>query len=97
MGSTSVDGDLELLAEARLLRTADLLELADPGFQAELAEFLRVAGELEQPRLRYAALARRAMQALLAGFQIHVPKPVQPAELIAVVSSLAARKAPPSA
>ena len=35
------------------------------------------------------------MQALLAGFQIHVPKPVQPAELIAVVSSLAARKAPP--
>ena len=59
--------DLELLAEARLLRTADLLELADPGFQAELAEFLRVAGELEQPRLRYAALARRAMQALLAG------------------------------
>ena len=37
------------------------------------------------------------MQALLAGFQIHVPKPVQPAELIAVVSSLAARKAPPEA
>jgi CheY-like chemotaxis protein len=32
------------------------------------------------------------MQALLAGFQIHVPKPVQPAELIAVVASLAARK-----
>ena len=37
------------------------------------------------------------MQALLAGFQIHVPKPVQPAELIAVVFSLAARKAPPAA
>jgi signal transduction histidine kinase/ActR/RegA family two-component response regulator len=37
------------------------------------------------------------MQALLAGFQIHVPKPVQPAELIAVVASLAARKAPPVA
>jgi signal transduction histidine kinase/ActR/RegA family two-component response regulator len=36
------------------------------------------------------------MQALLAGFQIHVPKPVQPAELIAVVASLAARKAPAS-
>ena len=59
--------DLELLAEARLLRTADLLELADPAFQAELAEFLRVAADLEQPRLGYAALARRAMQALLAG------------------------------
>ena len=37
------------------------------------------------------------MQALLAGFQIHVPKPVQPAELIAVVASLAARNAPPAA
>jgi ATP-binding cassette subfamily B protein len=36
------------------------------------------------------------MHALLAGFQIHVPKPVQPAELIAVVSSLAARKSPPA-
>jgi PAS domain S-box-containing protein len=33
------------------------------------------------------------VQALLAGFQIHVPKPVQPAELVAVVASLA-RRAP---
>ena len=31
------------------------------------------------------------VQALLAGFQIHVPKPVQPAELVAVVASLARR------
>jgi CheY-like chemotaxis protein len=31
------------------------------------------------------------VQALLAGFQIHVPKPVQPTELVAVVASLAAR------
>jgi CheY-like chemotaxis protein len=31
------------------------------------------------------------VQALLAGFQIHVPKPIQPAELVAVVASLAAR------
>jgi PAS domain S-box-containing protein len=31
------------------------------------------------------------VQALLAGFQIHVPKPVQPAELVAVVASLAQR------
>jgi PAS domain S-box-containing protein len=31
------------------------------------------------------------VQALLAGFQIHLLKPVQPAELIAVVASLAAR------
>ena len=31
------------------------------------------------------------VQALLAGFHIHVPKPVQPTELVAVVASLAAR------
>jgi PAS domain S-box-containing protein len=34
------------------------------------------------------------MRALLAGFQIHVPKPVQPAELVAVVASLAGRTGP---
>jgi hypothetical protein len=60
-------GDLELAAEARLLRVADLLELADPAFQGELAEFLRLAAALRQPRWRYAALSRLAMQALLAG------------------------------
>ncbi|HZM53024.1 MAG TPA: response regulator, partial [Vicinamibacteria bacterium] len=31
------------------------------------------------------------MQALLAGFHLHMPKPVQPAELAAVVASLAGR------
>jgi CheY-like chemotaxis protein len=31
------------------------------------------------------------MRALLAGFQLHVPKPVEPAELAAVVASLAGR------
>jgi DNA-binding response OmpR family regulator len=31
------------------------------------------------------------IQALSAGFQIHVPKPVQPAELVAVVANLARR------
>jgi CheY-like chemotaxis protein len=34
------------------------------------------------------------MRALMAGFQIHVPKPVQPAELVAVVASLAGRTGP---
>ncbi len=32
------------------------------------------------------------LRALRAGFQLHLPKPVQPAELITVVSSLAARR-----
>ncbi len=60
-------GDLELLAEARLLRAGDLLELADPRFHAELDEFIRIAETLRQPRLRYAALCRRALRALMAG------------------------------
>ncbi len=30
-------------------------------------------------------------KALRAGFQMHVPKPVEPAELVAVVANLAAR------
>lgn len=32
------------------------------------------------------------LRALRAGFQLHLPKPVQPAELVTVVSSLAARR-----
>ena len=41
----------------------------------------------------YAATEDR-MRALSAGFQIHVPKPVQPAELATVVASLAKSAAP---
>jgi CheY-like chemotaxis protein len=32
------------------------------------------------------------IRALVAGYQVHVPKPVQPAELVATVASLANRK-----
>jgi signal transduction histidine kinase/ActR/RegA family two-component response regulator len=53
-------------------------------------------GSIPAAALTAYARTEDRMQALLAGFQIHVPKPVQPAELIAVVSSLAARKAPPA-
>jgi hypothetical protein len=58
-------GDREL--EAQVLRVADLLELGDPAFHAELAAFVAAAAGLRQPQVRYAALARRAMQALLTG------------------------------
>lgn len=37
------------------------------------------------------ASAEDRMQALSAGFQMHVPKPVEPAELVAVVANLAGR------
>jgi hypothetical protein len=60
-------GDRELLIEARLLAATDLLELADPAFRAELDEFAGLADATGQPRFRYAALARRAMLALLGG------------------------------
>jgi hypothetical protein len=76
-------GDLELVAEARLLRVADLLELADPAFQGELAEFLRLAAALRQPRWRCAALSRLAMQALLAGRFDEVEPLVQEAAALA--------------
>jgi hypothetical protein len=59
--------DHEVLLEARLLAAADLLELADPAFRAELGEFLRLAEAARQPRFRYAALVRRTTLALLAG------------------------------
>jgi hypothetical protein len=39
------------------------------------------------------ARAEDRMRALLSGFQLHVPKPVEPAELVAVVASLAGRAA----
>jgi hypothetical protein len=60
-------GDRELEVEARLLRAADLLELADPAFRAELGDFFHEAETLRQPRLRYLAVSRRAMLAVMAG------------------------------
>ena len=45
------------------------------------------------PAVALTALARLEdrRRVLLAGFQIHVPKPVDPAELLAVVASVAGR------
>jgi tetratricopeptide (TPR) repeat protein len=67
VGLASRAGDLELLAEARLLRLTDLLEMGHHDVHAELAEFLTLAETLRQPRFRYAAMSRRAMRALLVG------------------------------
>ena len=65
-GLAERSGDQETLLEARLLAATDRLELADPGFRAELDEFIRLAEASRQPRFRYAALVRRALLALLA-------------------------------
>jgi CheY-like chemotaxis protein len=47
------------------------------------------------PAVALTAFAQKEDQrrALLAGFQVHVPKPVDPADLLAVVASLAGRTA----
>jgi len=60
-------GDPELLAEARLLRAADLLELGDPAVHDEVAALAVQADEARQPRLRHAALLRLAAQATMTG------------------------------
>jgi CheY-like chemotaxis protein len=53
-------------------------------------------GRPEAPHIPAAALTAYARtedrrQALLAGFQMHVAKPIEPAELVAVVASLAGK------
>ena len=50
------------------------------------------------PALALSAYARTEdrLRALRAGFQLHLAKPVQPAELVTVVASLAARQETPS-
>lgn len=48
-------------------------------------------GDIPAAALTAYAGAEDRKRALLAGFQIHIPKPVDPAELVAVVASLAGR------
>jgi signal transduction histidine kinase/CheY-like chemotaxis protein len=57
-----------------------------------LMQSLRAAG-IETPAIALTAYARRedAVEAQAAGFQIHLPKPVDPSRLIDVVARLAAR------
>jgi CheY-like chemotaxis protein len=50
-------------------------------------------GKIPAAALTAYARAEDRMRALLSGFQLHVPKPVEPAELVAVVASLAGRAA----
>ena len=62
----------------------------------DLVRSLRHSDALEVRRLPAVALTAYArtedrVKALLAGFQSHVPKPVEPAELVTVIASLAQR------
>jgi CheY-like chemotaxis protein len=80
---------------------ADIEMPGESGY--ELIRELRALPPEDGGRTPAAALtayagAKDRMRALNAGFEIHVPKPVQPAELAAVVATLAragsARKSP---
>jgi PAS domain S-box-containing protein len=51
----------------------------------------RYGGRTPAAALTAYARTEDRMRALLAGFQIHLPKPVEPAELVAVVANLAER------
>ena len=50
-----------------------------------------VGGNVPAVALTAYARAEDRVRALRAGFQVHVPKPIEPAELVAVVASLAGR------
>lgn len=60
-------GDLEMVAQATLLRATARIELGDPQGVADLESYCRMAEDLGHARARYAALSRRATVALLAG------------------------------
>jgi CheY-like chemotaxis protein/anti-sigma regulatory factor (Ser/Thr protein kinase) len=59
----------------------------------ELLRRIRNSGKTQLPAVALTALSRieDRVKALAAGYQMHVAKPVEPAELLAVVSSLAGR------
>ena len=78
-------------------RTSSLSDIEMPGQDGyALMRAIRALPPEQGGRVPAAALTAYArtedrMQALLAGFHLHMPKPVQPAELAAVVASLAGR------
>jgi CheY-like chemotaxis protein len=59
----------------------------------ELIRRIRSAGLRKLPAVALTALTRieDRVKALAAGYQMHVAKPVEPVELLAVVTSLAGR------
>ena len=91
----SVDEALRLLAEER----PDVL-VSDIGMPEEDGYSLirrvraldaKVGGNVPAIALTAYARAEDRMKAILAGFQMHVAKPVEPAELLTMVASLAGR------
>lgn len=67
LDAARASGDDDLVAQARLLRAAALLELGDPAGRDELLGYIMLAGNLGHARGRWGALTRQAMFAQLAG------------------------------
>ena len=67
LGAAQASGDDDLVAQARLLRAAALLELGDPAGRDELLSYVTLVGNLGHARGRWAALTRQATFAQLAG------------------------------
>ncbi|MEG3924760.1 MULTISPECIES: PAS domain S-box protein [unclassified Microcoleus] len=69
------------------------IEMQTPDGEALLRQVRSRMADREIPALAFTAVGRveERIRALQQGFQIYVPKPIEPAELVAVVASLAAR------
>jgi hypothetical protein len=67
LDAAQASGDDDLVAQARLLRAAALLELGDPAGRDELLSYITLAGNLGHARGRWSALTRQATFAQLAG------------------------------
>jgi tetratricopeptide (TPR) repeat protein len=67
LDAARASGDNDLVAQARLLRAAALLELGDPAGRDELLSYVTLAANLGHARGRWGALTRQATFAQLAG------------------------------
>ena len=67
LDAAQASGDDDLVAQARLLRAAALLELGDPAGRDELLSYITLAASLGHARGRWGALTRQATFAQLAG------------------------------
>ncbi|MEG4214776.1 PAS domain S-box protein [Microcoleus sp. Pol14C6] len=69
------------------------IEMQAPDGEALLRQVRSRMVDREIPALAFTAVGKveERIRALQQGFQIYVPKPIEPAELVAVVASLAAR------
>jgi PAS domain S-box-containing protein len=69
------------------------IEIPAPDGEALLPQLRSLVADREIPALAFTAVGRveERVRALQEGFQIYVPKPIEPVELVAVVASLAAR------